>query len=129
MNIAAHERRLRRILGLSLYVLAAALGWFQIFHPGSDVLRLFFSLAFAILSTCWCTSDGRIRGRPVLNSFSWLIFFFWPLSVLSYLAWSRKWRGLGLALLHAAGLYGDCLISCQLAGCLRYGQAWFRRLF
>jgi hypothetical protein len=128
MNIAAQERRSRRILGLLLYVVAAACGWSEVFHPDhGGLLQAFFALAFSILLTYWCIIDSRVMGRPILSSFSWLIFFFWPVGAPSYLIWSRKWRGLGLAVLHAIGFCGVDFAFYNLAGCLVYGSAWFHR--
>src|SRR5271157_2809879 len=122
------QKRLRRILGLSLYALAVVWGLVQFCYPIDQVLYLLFAATFAFTITYWCIVDGRIAGRPILHSFYWLIFFLWPLAVPIYLIWARRLRGLGFALLHAIGLYGVCFLAFHLAGCLIYGNAWFGRL-
>jgi hypothetical protein len=119
------QRRLRRVLGVSLYALAVAWGLFQVFHPNSGALYLLFAAAFSFTMTYWCIVDGRVFGRPILRSFYWLIFFLWPIAVPIYLIWARRLRGLGFALLHFIGLYAVCLVAYSVAGYLTYGDAWF----
>jgi len=121
------QRRVRLILGLSIYLLTAGWGLCQLFHPESGVLYLAFALGFPLTTTYWCIVDGRILRRPVLYSFYWLIFFFWPIALPAYLVWSRKWRGFGLALVHAIGLYGVCFGAYNLAAYFVYGPIWFHR--
>jgi len=120
--------RLRCILGLSLYALAALWGLINVRHPTSGPLTLVFEVAVASTITYWCIVDGRIAGHPILYSFYWLIFFLWPLAVPIYLLWARRLCGLGFALLHAIGLFAVALLAFFLAGYLIYGNAWFGRL-
>ena len=124
MNNAV-QKKLRRVLGLSLYALAAAWGLFPVVHPEHGVLYLLLIAGFSSTITYWCIVDARVIGRPILFSFYWLIFFFWPIAVPIYLIWARRLRGLGFALLHYAGLCGVCLIVFNAAGYLTYGNAWF----
>jgi len=120
--------RLRRILGLSLYALAALWGLINVGYSTSGPLTLVFGATFASTITYWCIVDARIAGHPILYSFYWLIFLLWPLGVPIYLLWARKLRGLGSALLHVIGLFAVALLAYLLAGYLVYGNAWFGRL-
>jgi hypothetical protein len=125
MNNGA-QRRLRRVLGLSLYAIMAASGLLGVLLPNSgDWLSLFFAVAFAFTVTYWCIVDGRVVGHPILTSFYWLMFFLWPVAVPIYLIWTRGLRGLGFALLHAIGLWGISLVVFHAVGYLTYGRLWF----
>jgi hypothetical protein len=124
MNRTADER-LRRILGFSLYLLAALWGLLPVLYSQYLVLYLPFAAIISFTMTYWCIVDGRIVGHPILNSFYWLIFFFWPIAVPIQLFRSRGLRGLGFALLHFAGIYGVCFIVFHVAGYSAYGSAWF----
>jgi len=108
------QERMRFVLGLSLYALAALWGMVQVPYPIGGVPYLLFVLALASTMTYWCIVDGRVAGRPILYSFYWLIFFLWPLAVPIYLVWARRLRGLGFALLHAVGLFGVNFLAFHL---------------
>ncbi len=128
MNASA-QRRLRSLLGASLYILAALWGVYLISFPGNGPLYLLFVVMFSVTMTYWCIVDGRNAGRPILHSFYWLIFFLWPIPVPIYLVWARRLKGLGFAMLHAIGVYGACFVAYNVAGYLAYGNIWFSRLF
>jgi hypothetical protein len=119
------QQRVRRVLGVSVYILVAASSLFHVFHPERDRLDLVLGLAFSVTMTYWCIVDSRIAERPVLRSFYWLIFFLWPIAVPIYLVWSRKLRGLGFVLLHFTGLCVVNIVVYNLAGYLAFGNAWF----
>jgi hypothetical protein len=113
------QGRQRKLLGISLYGLAALWGFNLILFPGNGAAYWLFGVGFSATMSCWCIADGRVAGRPILRSFYWLIYFLWPIAVPIYLIWARGLKGLGFALFHAFWLYGVCLAACILGGCLR----------
>ena len=83
--------------------------------PTNGLLYLLLCAAIASAMTGWCVADSRILGRPLLPVLQMITFFTWPVAVPMYLMWSRRFRGLGLALLHAVGLTAICVIAFCLA--------------
>ena len=117
---------LRRSIGVSLYVLAAAWGISQALSPTNGLLYLLLCAAIASAMTGWCVVDSRILGRPLLPVLQMITFCTWPVAVPIYLVWSRRLRGLGLAVLHAVGLAAVYLIAFWLAIFIVYGSAAFQ---
>ena len=118
-----HTARLRRSFGVRLYVLMAA--WGAIEAVGTPVPAIYLLVGWMIASTVtsWCVVDSHILGRPMLRVTHEMTFFTWPAAVPLYLIWSRRFRGLGIALLHAAGLTVICAMAFIVAALLKFGPA------
>ncbi|MHC4702779.1 MAG: hypothetical protein ACYTFQ_19625, partial [Planctomycetota bacterium] len=43
--------------------------------------------AFNVTMTTFCIVDSKCRGKPLLHSFYWIIFFSWHVSVPIYWIW------------------------------------------
>ena len=73
----------------------------------------------------FCTLDARLVGKPLPQLARIGIFCGWPLGVPIYLVWARRFKGVGLLLLHGVLLF---LVSCGAAIAmlyLRYGPEAF----
>ena len=77
----------------------------------------------ASTATSWCVVDSRILGRPMLRVTHEMTFLIWPAAVPLYLIWSRRFRGLGITLLHAVGLTVICTVAFIVTALLKYGPA------
>jgi hypothetical protein len=82
------------------------------------------------LSTClafawFCSVDGRLAGKPLLQLAKVGIFFGWPVGVPIYLLWARGVRGLGFLLLHGFLLLGVLLCAALLTNYLLSGNPFF----
>jgi len=87
----------------------------------------FVALALAAqLGFMWfCTLDARLVGRPLPQLARIGIFCGWPLGVPIYLIWARRWRGVGLLLLHGFLLLLICVATYVTGVYLRYGPEAF----
>lgn len=122
------ERRLRLALVGAMYAIAVATGVMGVLRPEHALSRLVLPIAVCSVMGYWCVVDSRMQGSPIVQSVHWIIFFTWPVAVPVYLIWSRRLRGLGLALIHAIGLYGVCFVAYHATGYVAYGKAWLDAL-
>ena len=116
----------RRDVGVSLYLAVTAWGAVSAVWPDNALVYMLFWAVVSCTITTWCVVDSRILGCPILHSFHWLIFFTYPIAVPIYLVWSRRLRGLGIAVLHAVGLTVCSAAAFNAAGYALYGAQWFR---
>ncbi|UCE47011.1 MAG: hypothetical protein JSW47_15545 [Phycisphaerales bacterium] len=61
-------------------------------------------VAFQVMMTTFCIVDSKCRGRPLLHSFYWIIFFSWPVSVPIYWIWTRGYKGIFTGVLFVISL-------------------------
>jgi hypothetical protein len=66
-------------------------------HPSGVDLLLVWTMD--ILTILICARDARQRGTVLLNSYRWIMFFTWPLSIWFYFIICRGFKGLGVVLL------------------------------
>lgn len=123
------EKRLRFRLVVAIYLVFSGANATLVLWPHLEsLIRLISHVALASLTTYWCVLDSRLRRKPIVSSLHWIIFFFWPIAVPMYLIGTRKLRGLGLALVHVAGLLVTAFVTASVAyhvaGFLAYGAAW-----
>lgn len=59
------------------------------------VLPIATSVAIAML----LITISQIKNRPILRSFHWLIYFFWPVLFPIYMIRFYKWKGLAIIIL------------------------------
>lgn len=118
------SRRLRLALVICIYVMAAAwgLGPLIAHSPAGALLLILVTILLPSAMTGWCVVDARIARKPILHSLYFIIFFTWLLAVPIYLIKSRGLRGLGLALLHAFGLFATSCLVCNAAIYAVYAQ-------
>jgi hypothetical protein len=86
------------------------------------------SLAMSVVMVQFCIVDSRCRGKPLLHSFYWIIFFSWPLSVPVYWLWTRGIRGIIWAALFAISLEAVYIAVLVATGYLVWGALWLQRL-
>jgi hypothetical protein len=121
------QKRLRRVLMIGMYVLVAAWEIVQVSRPSAGMVLLLLTLTTASVATYVCVVDSRMRGRPIVQSVQWIMFFTWPLAVPIYLIHSRRLRGVAITMLHGVGLFITASIALNLAAYAIYGNLWLRR--
>lgn len=89
---------------ISLYALVAFSAAFNVFHYDSLTAYFACSIVFAILATTWALNDSRLRNRTFYPVLRMLHVLFCPVSLVIYLACTRGFRGLGMAVLHTVGM-------------------------
>jgi len=87
----------------------------------------FLALALATqLGFMWfCTLDAGLVGKPLPQLARIGIFIAWPLGVPIYLVWARRFKGVGLLLLHGFGLFLVFLTIYLIVSYLHYGPQAF----
>ncbi len=86
------------------------------------------ALAISIAMVQFCIVDSRCRGKPLLHSFYWIIFFSWPFSVPVYWLWTRGIRGIIWAVLFVISLEAVYITVLVATGYLVWGAPWLQRL-
>ena len=86
-----------------MVVMLCGLAFFYGIHRTSnrnpDFATLLLVWAMDVLTIFICARDAQNRGRVLLHSYRWIMFFTWPLSIWVYYGWCRGLKGLGIALL------------------------------
>jgi hypothetical protein len=103
-----------------LYALAAVLGAVTAV-PSLRVTALpaATGLAAGIDLALLLETDGKILGKPLPRTASWVVILLWPLAAPSIAIATRGIRGLWLTLLHAAALWATYLVFA-------WGTWWLR---
>lgn len=81
--------------------LAFLLGLRNVLAEEQHPTNLLLVWAMDILTIMICAQDAKQRGRVLLHSYRWIMFFTWPISILVYYVLCRGLKGLGLFLLWA----------------------------
>lgn len=128
-------RTRRRIVVLYLYGLSALWAVYSVltYAPAQTESGLrvascaFVALALGSqLGFMWfCTLDARLVGKPLPQLARIGIFLGWPLGVPMYLVWARRFKGVGLLLLHGAGLLLISVVAVLITLYLRGGLQAF----
>lgn len=95
---------------------------FEDFQP----VDVAISLALSAAMVKFCILDSKYRGDLLLNSFYWIIFFTWPVSVPIYLLWTRGIRGIGWVVLNIILLVVISSVAFGVTGYLIWGESWLR---
>jgi tetratricopeptide (TPR) repeat protein len=122
--LADRRIRLRRLIVVNLYLLAADWGICRGSQLDHRVLGLLFPVAVASMMSAWCVVDAQVLGRPIITAFHWLLFVAWPLAVPVYLVRSRKFRGVAVAFIHGLGLGASYVVLLSLPLCTAYWLAY-----
>ncbi len=85
-------------------------------------VRLLSEIATSLGFVWFCSADARLVGRPLLPLARVGIFLFWPAGVPIYLLWARRFRGLGLLLLHGVLLFLVYVTPALATAYLVYGD-------
>jgi len=106
----------------ALYGLAVFWGIRGIYASEPSRLDLLVQLAFIIALGWWTIVDARRRQRPIpLLARPWFFLaggFLVPL----YVIWSRRWRGLGWMILHAALWFAVATLVMNVGGWIVFGD-------
>lgn len=118
------SKRTSWLLVLNVYLLMIMWGMMEIGRPTPPMINVLWSLAMCSVMNCWCVFDARRRGRPLIQSLHWIVFFLWPVAVPIYLLWSRRLWGMAVAVIHAIGLIVASLAACLAVRYLIGGHTW-----
>ncbi len=88
----------------------------------SPITEFLLSFGWSLMLVLWMDTDARSRRRVPCYDFGMLAGLTFPLSVIWYCFWSRRWRGV-LFLLLLGGLYFAPFIGARLL----YALVWLRR--
>ena len=82
------------------------------------------AVAFQVIMTTFCIVDSKCRGKPLLHSFYWIIFFTWPVSVPIYWIWIRGFKGVVSGMLFVISLAVVSMAAYFVTSYLAGGQTW-----
>ncbi len=88
--------------------------------PISDGAETLTSVSFCLFTILWVESDAHRRGRTPCHEFGFLVYLFFPLSIVWYLFWTRGARGI-LVMIALLALFGTPAIVAALT-CLAMGR-------
>lgn len=89
-------------------------GVLQIVFPDNAGIYLLFTVMIGVFATLWARFDSFARSKPILPVLQMLFFFLWPIGAMIYLMARSGWRGLGIWLLHGAGLCATLVVAFNL---------------
>lgn len=92
------RRRVRAHMIVLVFLVSILWGLHYALTWDSEGIQLVLGLLSAFVVTHCCIADSKVVGKPILLSFQWLMFCFWGISAPLYLVWSRRLRGIGLAI-------------------------------
>jgi predicted neutral ceramidase superfamily lipid hydrolase len=90
----------RSLVTVCIYFLFALWGLRRAFFADLQPADFIISLVLSAAMVKYCVLDSRWRGKPLMHSYHWIIFFTWPISVPIYLYRTRGIAGIGLVILH-----------------------------
>ena len=96
---------------VGLYLIAAAFGASQVFWFNDPLSFLICSVLVPVTAIIWCLRDGRGRGINFRSGWSLMLVLLVPCSILVYLAYTRRWLGVGVFLGNVCGLVFTQLFS------------------
>jgi hypothetical protein len=103
--------RARILLFLAaFYGLAIVWGIRNIWQDTPFLIDFLFPFYLSMTLCWWAISDSKRCGRPIaLLARQWFLLAA-LLLVPGYVVWTRRWRGLGLVILHTVCWYGLCSV-------------------
>lgn len=119
-------QRYRSFLLICIYFLFALVSVRGALFEGIQLTDLAISFAISAVMVKFCAVDSKCRGKTLLLSFHWIIFFTWPISVPIYLLCSRDIKGIGWALLNVVLLFLMFSVIFIVTRCLAWGGSWLR---
>ena len=106
------------------YVLTVFNGLRGIYAAAATLLDVLLPLGYASALILWILADARCLERPLpLTGRTWM-FLFLSVSIIPYLFWARRWRGLALVGAHGLGLLILNVGVTLLGGYLLFGTGW-----
>jgi hypothetical protein len=117
-----HDRLTNRLMIIALCLLFIILGIREMIIGDIGLADLFLVWFIDILMIYVCICDARQNDRVILQSFRWIMFFTWPLSIIIYYVWYYRFKGVLRILLWGAifwvcwflgGLFGYLLFLYQ----------------
>jgi hypothetical protein len=102
--------------------MAVFLGLRNLYGDMQSELDLLMPLGIAITLWWWAVCDSKDRGRPIPILARQWFFVGAPVLVPAYVIWSRRWRGLGLVVLHVICWYGLATAAMYVGWALAFGS-------
>jgi hypothetical protein len=122
---ASNFRHTRWFL-IAYYLLAELWGLRSIWYWETSRLDFFVPMALAVALGWWTVVDAKRRGRPIPMFAQALFVLLAAILVPIYIIWSRRWRGLGWLILHAALWYALATLTMHVGGIILFGREWLR---
>lgn len=116
--------RLRNFIVIFIYFLFALWSVRTALFEGVQPVDIAISLALSAAMVKFCIVDSICRGGLLLNSFHWIIFFTWPVSVPIYLLWTRGIKGVLWAVLNIVMLIVVYSVVFVMTSYLVWGDSW-----
>ena len=116
--------RLRGFIVIFIYFLFALWSVRTALFGGVQPVDVVISLALSAAMVKFCIVDSICRGGVLLNSFYWIIFFTWPVSVPVYLLWTRGIKGIIWLVLNIILLVIMCCVVFAGTSYLAWGDSW-----
>jgi predicted neutral ceramidase superfamily lipid hydrolase len=116
--------RLRNFIVIFIYFLFALWSVRNALFEGVQPVDIAISLALSAAMVKFCIVDSICRGGLLLNSFHWIIFFTWPVSVPIYLLWTRGIKGVLWAVLNIVMLIVVYSVVFVMTSYLAWGDSW-----
>lgn len=110
----------------AFHALAVVCGVRMVVAGTNFILDLSLALMMPLILVWWAVRDANRRGKPIsMFTRSWM-FLFATVAVPGYVIVTRKWRGVGLVLLHGFLWYALYLIALNSWGFALLGEEWWR---
>ena len=119
-------QRQKNFLLICIYFLFALCNIRRALFEGIQLVDLAISFTTSAAMVKFCVVDSRCRGKTLLRSFHWIIFFTWPVSVPIYLLCSRSIKGIGWAVLNVVLLLLMSSVLFYVTSYLAWGELWLR---
>ena len=124
MTTTRELKRFRSIVVLMIYFLvglhAVRRAIFESLRPPDIAV----GVALQVFLTTFCIVDSKCRGKPMLHSFYWIIFFTCPFSVAIYWVWTRGLKGIVSGTLVALTFVIVSAIAFVVTGYLIGREPW-----
>jgi hypothetical protein len=113
---------------LTYYAIGIVWGVRNVWFWRPSFLDLLTPILLCVCLGWWAVVDARLRSRPIpITVKPWFVLLA-PLVVPGYVIWSRRWRGVGWAALHAFCWYALGTLTMHTGGTIVFGRAWWRAM-
>ena len=117
-------KRCRSLVILFIYFLIALHAVRRAIFGSLRPADIAVGVALQVFLTTFCIVDSKCRGKPLLHSFYWIIFFTCPFSVAIYWVWTRGLKGIVSGTLVAITFVIVSAIAFAVTGRLIGPEPW-----
>ena len=94
---SASLRQVRLACIVSLFLIGGATGVHEAFRDGPQQTDSLFSVALMLVVVHGVAADSKLVRREMPSIGYLFLLALWPVMVPGYLVWTRRWKGLALA--------------------------------